>query len=433
MNDLANKCRILINIGQVYRAWRKYDEAFNFYQQAKKITEDIGDKLGYGAVLQSMGKYYEELGKYEESINLLEQVRKSYEEMGLQRLLSSVLNMIGLVFQKTGNYGEAYKHYQLSLQIKDNIDDKHGLSLVLNNIGKLERELKDFSKAIYNHKKALEIVTGFEAIHDIAKFSKELALDYKEMNNYKKALEYFEKSLSNYREILVKTPIEYQKAFESEFEELYGIIAELNEIMDKSQENIPQSLTDDIRKISQILEQSDIEGLKANFEDFITKIEKDKELVQSFTIDPSINKEILVFVSYVTNDAELFKVKEIAKSLTTYERIKDSLYWEKHTEDNIQKYMSDSLGKCDVVLLFCSPKALLSKPVEDEWTTANTLQKPIIPIFNDPDHIPTLLKPRMGVKYDIFDLQKNIGNIYNLIIKKVDKRLVDLKDLKTDF
>ena len=66
-------------------------------------------------------------------------------------------------------------------------------------------------------------------------------------------------------------------------------------------------------------------------------------------------------------------------------------------------------------------------------TAANTMRKPIIPIFTDDNDIPPLLKPRKGVKYNMFDLQKNIDNIYKLIITKTDKRIVAVKDLKSDF
>jgi len=137
------------------------------------------------------------------------------------------------------------------------------------------------------------------------------------------------------------------------------------------------------------------------------EIEEDIEFKQL----PEIKKNFIVFVSYATIDAEPFKIKEIAKNLTNYKEIEDVLYWQENMEDNIIKYMSDSVDKCDVMLLFCSPNALKSKPIEKEWTTADIMNKPIIPIFVKPEHIPPLLKTRLGVEYDTFDH----------------------KDLKTDF
>ncbi|MFX1601226.1 MAG: toll/interleukin-1 receptor domain-containing protein [Promethearchaeota archaeon] len=131
-------------------------------------------------------------------------------------------------------------------------------------------------------------------------------------------------------------------------------------------------------------------------------------------------KDVVVFVSYATIDSIDFKIKDIAEVLTESEKISKVLYWQEHMKDNIIKYMNDNLGKCDVMLLFCSPNALASVPVEKEWTAADIMGKPIIPVFNDPDHIPPLLKPRLGVQFDPLDFNKNIDKIYQLIVKKLE-------------
>jgi len=141
--------------------------------------------------------------------------------------------------------------------------------------------------------------------------------------------------------------------------------------------------------------------------------------IQDESIIPKKEQNLLVFVSYATRDADIFKIREISEALTKHEKITDVLYWQEDMQDNIIKYMNDNLEKCDIMLLFCSPNALISEPVEKEWTAADIMGKPIIPIFNDPDHIPALLKTRLGVKFDPFNFQKNTNEIYNLILKKM--------------
>jgi len=127
---------------------------------------------------------------------------------------------------------------------------------------------------------------------------------------------------------------------------------------------------------------------------------------------------ILVFLSYATKDAPLFRIKEIAEELTKLPEIFDVLYWQEDMKDNIIEYMNDNLGRCHVVLLFCSPNALDSEPVKKEWTAADAMGKPILPIFLKTDHIPPLLRSRLGVEFDQFDFKKNITTLYELIIKK---------------
>ncbi len=98
-------------------------------------------------------------------------------------------------------------------------------------------------------------------------------------------------------------------------------------------------------------------------------------------IDEVKKSEILVFVSYATVDANLFRIREIAESLTSYKDIYDVLYWQEDMQDNIFEYMNDNLGKCDVMLLICSLHSMKSVPVKKEWTAADAMGKPIIPVF----------------------------------------------------
>jgi len=197
---------------------------------------------------------------------------------------------------------------------------------------------------------------------------------------------------------------------------ILGIIILPNEIIEKVLKKRVQK-----RRIQGIIEE---------------KVEKERVEQQPFYHPTrAIGKEegILVFVSYATKDADIYKIRDLAERLTKHEKISDVLYWQEDMKDNIIKFMNDNLDRCDIMILFCSPNALVSEPVEKEWTAADIMGKPIIPIFNNSDHIPPLLKTRLGLQFDPFDLQKNVNEVYNLILKKLEDRLVDIKDLKPDF
>jgi hypothetical protein len=132
-----------------------------------------------------------------------------------------------------------------------------------------------------------------------------------------------------------------------------------------------------------------------------------------------IGKEMLIFISYATKDVDTFKIHEVAKILTTFPEIKNVLFWEEYMEDNIFEYMDENLEKCDAMILFCSENAKDSVPVKKEWTAAEAIGLPIIPVFYDVDHIPTLLKSRLGLEFNFYDMERNIQELRNLILKKV--------------
>jgi len=81
--------------------------------------------------------------------------------------------------------------------------------------------------------------------------------------------------------------------------------------------------------------------------------------------------------------------------------------------------MSDNLGRCNAVLLFCSENALKSGNVDKEWTAADMMDKMIIPVFIETnEYVPPLIKSRLGIQFDLIDFEKNVVNLYDLIIKK---------------
>jgi len=145
-----------------------------------------------------------------------------------------------------------------------------------------------------------------------------------------------------------------------------------------------------------------------------------KQEISKIQVEKKIKRPILIFMSYATNDAKNFKISEISESLTVYDEIKDVLYWQEDLYDNIIEYMNENIKKCDVMILFCSENALNSVPVKKEWTAAEIMGMPIIPVFTNPDHIPPILKSRLGYEIDPDDVQTNVQELYVLALKKCE-------------
>ena len=177
--------------------------------------------------------------------------------------------------------------------------------------------------------------------------------------------------------------------------------------------------------IIKIIEKLVFDGeIEATISSNILEFKKEPASPSSYTSETSSvearekREEMLVFVSYATKDAEMYKIPELARMLEEYKDIGKVLYWQEDMHDSIIEYMNDNLGKCNGVLLFCSPNALESTPVKKEWMAAEALKKPIIPIFFKPEHIPPLLSDRLGLEFDNFDFQKNVRGIHDIFLKK---------------
>ncbi|MFX1237983.1 MAG: toll/interleukin-1 receptor domain-containing protein [Promethearchaeota archaeon] len=126
-----------------------------------------------------------------------------------------------------------------------------------------------------------------------------------------------------------------------------------------------------------------------------------------------------VFISYSTEDTQLFQIPRFAQELTSNKKIDQVLYWQEDANVSIVDYMEKGLEKCDVVLLFCTPNSAASNAVKKEYGAAHIMGKPIVPIFTDVRNIPTLLKAERGLQFDLYDFQNNIDQILYLIKEKI--------------
>jgi len=137
-------------------------------------------------------------------------------------------------------------------------------------------------------------------------------------------------------------------------------------------------------------------------------------------------KKLNIFISYATMDSDYFEIPKIAKLMEkSYPDINSVLYWEEAMDDDIMVYMNDNLGLCDVVVVFCSERSLKSDAVRMEWMAAYKMKKKLIPIFVDDSFIPPLLTTKLGVRFIKGEIKVFIGNLHNLIKKKLNQSRTD--------
>jgi len=306
----------------------------------------------------------------------------------LKELRSKLKNVEDLIVKN--NYSEAIEQLDIVLETADvfNFEDIKAVAYE-----KL-KNLRDPEESLKNVKKILEF--EFENQRNISKA---------EMVNQLK----IEISETEFYENLIAKPVDYE-ASETEHLENLGtkILQELLNptlyaLVIQKEYNLITA-----KKIGRFLQD---QGFIKEFRNYPLDGEKSKSTSEKL-------EDLIVFVSYATTDAETFNIKELSKRLKSYEEIKEVLYWQEHMTDNITLFMSDSCDKCDVMILFCSESARDSKAVDKEWTAADMMGKPIIPIFLNSDHIPPLLRSRLGFEFDLMDFEKNVVQIYNLIMKK---------------
>ncbi|MHA2283823.1 MAG: toll/interleukin-1 receptor domain-containing protein [Promethearchaeota archaeon] len=206
---------------------------------------------------------------------------------------------------------------------------------------------------------------------------------------------------------LLMNPVDYAS---SEIENLEQISSKiLKEISESTKYDLVVTLNYELETAQKIGKFLLDQGFISHFRDYPLRERK---------AEPGMKAEdLVIYLCYAEKDTELFNISEVSKKLQSYNDIKEVFYWQKHWETNIIK---SKLERCNVFLLFCSENALESKAVNNEWTTADMMSMLIIPIFLDSNHVPTLLKSRLGMKFDLTDFDKNIERLHKLILRKTD-------------
>lgn len=200
------------NIGVLYARLENFPEAIRNFQQAKRINEEIGDKYGQVYNLTNFGGVYiEEAGillkksssnsevqeKLDKAMEYFKNALKISQEIGNKKGEAMSYFNLGLTFNKKGNYSEALRNNSLALKHFGSINDKYGIAKAHSVFGNILIKMaeKDNSKK-YNENiwqnldKGLQIgreIGSKEIIRDIYEnYSKlyEITRDYKQALNY---------------------------------------------------------------------------------------------------------------------------------------------------------------------------------------------------------------------------------------------------------
>lgn len=142
-----------------------------------------------------------------------------------------------------------------------------------------------------------------------------------------------------------------------------------------------------------------------------------------------------VLFSFSGKDLERLKIKEIAYALEKQPDIEHVFIYTRDTstegEGDIIKYMQNAVEKCDIVVLFCTANSAESDPVFLEWGTSQYLGKPIIPVAENSEYIPTLLKKRLRVKISEEIVHNNFIELINEISEIINSSMTEIPNKNT--
>jgi tetratricopeptide (TPR) repeat protein len=188
------------NIGSVYHNQGDYAKALNYYFKSLKISKELGDKQSISVWLGNIGSSYIELANktspdsaayraelFTKALNYYLNALKIAEEIGNKQYISSWLGNLGNLYEYQIEYPKALKHYLGALKLTNEVGDKNSMVHQLSNIGSLYSKQKKYKEAKEYFKQSLAVATKI-GLNDWCQYNcQKLSAIDSALGNYKSA------------------------------------------------------------------------------------------------------------------------------------------------------------------------------------------------------------------------------------------------------
>ena len=194
INYKTGMVRCLSSIGLYYKIRGEIPKAIECFQKSIKIAQEQNDKLELSKCLLGLSLTYFGEGNYELAIEGYKKAFKYLEQLNEKSLMTNCLNNLGVIYSVQGNYPLALECNQNQLKICEEQNDNLGIVRSLSVIGNIFFSQTDYPKALDYYQKALNKAEQINKKEKIAVCYSSIGNVYLKTKNAQ-ALEYFQKAL----------------------------------------------------------------------------------------------------------------------------------------------------------------------------------------------------------------------------------------------
>ncbi|MBD1861121.1 MULTISPECIES: CHAT domain-containing tetratricopeptide repeat protein [Trichocoleus] len=202
IGDREGEWATLADMGVAYGEQGQYTKALEFYQKALGIIRQLGDRNSEKLRLNEVASVYFRLGQYPQALEAYQQVLKLQREGRDREGEATTLGNVGVVYVNLGQYAKALESYRQALAIFDSLPAYQGTkATILNNMGGLFFSIGQYKEALDSTQQALAIFNKFSDRPDAATAFTELGLLYEIVGQYSQPLEFQQSGLAMRRDI----------------------------------------------------------------------------------------------------------------------------------------------------------------------------------------------------------------------------------------
>ncbi len=208
IGSMDHEVKCLRQLSITYWDINDFYKYFHLNEKAFKIAQILKHKKEEGRCLKNLGLFYWKLAYFSKAIDYYEKALSIAEQNNDNGMIPDYLNHIGVIYRNIGNYEKSLDYLTRAFNKAQELNDADLLSMILNNIGNTYRdkglllsEKEDFYLALNYHERSLAIAKQNNDINTEIEVLNNLGSVYTDLENYQKALDYFQLGYKKAEEI----------------------------------------------------------------------------------------------------------------------------------------------------------------------------------------------------------------------------------------
>jgi signal transduction histidine kinase len=179
--------------GNIFLKEQKYDSAFYYYLEAKKLAKDLHEsEIHRAAAHELMAKYYITIKDLDSAKLEIAEAIKLYSLADNIERVANAYTLSAHVYTLVNDYQSALLYNKKALDLRKQYGSKNLIISSLNNIGGNLLTLKMYDSALVYYQKGLDLESKFRNDFYAMELNKHLFELFLQLGEYKQALQYYQ-------------------------------------------------------------------------------------------------------------------------------------------------------------------------------------------------------------------------------------------------
>jgi len=154
---LAQKARVLGNLGLTYHQLDRYPESFDCHERSLALFQQLGDLNGEMIALRGLGTSHNTLGNYNKALQCGQKALEIAQELSDRSSEAEALNILGMAYRNLEDFSQALDYHQQQLSLAVEIGDIREEGYAVGNLSVVFERMDDFEQSLEYAKRHLDI------------------------------------------------------------------------------------------------------------------------------------------------------------------------------------------------------------------------------------------------------------------------------------